>query len=115
MRFRARKEHEAFPGYLNGGIAGTLVDCHMNWTALEHLVRTGGLDAAPCTVTAEYQIRFRRPIPTAGDIEVVARVVDAGAGRATVEATVVAGGRDCATATGTFVAVTEGHPAFHRW
>ncbi len=112
---RARPEHEAFPGYLSGGIAGTLVDCHMNWAAVHHMVRERGLDAAPSTVTADYQIRFLRPIPTAGEIEVIARVVDATEDRATVEATIVAGGKDRATARGTFVAVKEGHPAFHRW
>lgn len=115
LHFRARPEHEAFPGYLNGGIAGTLVDCHMNWAAVHALVQRSGLDAAPCTVTAEYSIRFARPIPTAGEIEVIARPVDVKDDRATVEATIVAGGRHCATARGTFVVVKEGHPAFHRW
>ena len=115
MTFRARPEHEAFPGYLNGGILGTLVDCHMNWAATYALMQRGGLDAPPCTVTAEYQVRFMRPLPTAGEIEVVARAVDVTDDRATVEATITAGGRSCATARGTFVAVTEGHPAFHRW
>jgi hypothetical protein len=44
-----------------------------------------------------------------------ARVVDSGADRATVEATVEAGGKTTATCRGVFVAVGEGHPAFHRW
>lgn len=115
MTFRARPEHEAFPGYLNGGVAGTLVDCHMNWAAVDALMRRSGTDAAPCTVTAEYSVRFMRPIPTAAEIEIVARAVEVKDDRATVEATVHAGGRECATARGTFVAVKEGHPAFHRW
>jgi hypothetical protein len=34
---------------------------------------------------------------------------------AVVEATLEAGGKLCATCRGTFVAVREGHPAFHRW
>ncbi|MDE3101602.1 MAG: PaaI family thioesterase [Chloroflexota bacterium] len=115
LRFRARPEQEGYPGHLNGGIAGTLVDCHMNWTATYHLMRAKGLDSPPCTVTAGYEIRFQRPIPTAGEIEVTARVVEGGEDRATVEATIDAGGRTCATARGTFVAVKEGHPAYHRW
>jgi hypothetical protein len=36
-------------------------------------------------------------------------------GRADVEATVEASGEVTALGTGTFVAVEEGHPAFHRW
>lgn len=115
LRFRARPEHEAFPGYLNGGIAGTLVDCHMNWAAVHALMQRTGIGSAPCTVTAEYSIRFTRPIPTTGQIEVIARPIEVTDDRATVEATIVSAGKDCATARGTFVAVKEGHPAFHRW
>ncbi|MEO7168317.1 MAG: PaaI family thioesterase, partial [Chthoniobacterales bacterium] len=37
------------------------------------------------------------------------------ADRATIEGTLTAGGKACATCRGTFVAVREGHPAFHRW
>lgn len=115
LHFRALPEHEAFLGYLNGGIAGTLVDCHMNWAAVHALMQRSGRDSAPCTVTAEYSIRFTRPIPTVAEIEVIARPLDVKDDRVTVEATIVAGGRDCATARGTFVVVKEGHPAFHRW
>jgi acyl-coenzyme A thioesterase PaaI-like protein len=115
LRWRGEPHHDAWPGYLSGGIAGTLVDCHMNWTAAYHLMRTLGRDRPPTTVTAEYAITLLRPIPSGGEIEVVARVIDSTNERATVEATLSAGGKDCARARGTFVAVKEGHPAFHRW
>jgi len=59
---------------------------------------------------------LKRPTPTtAGPVTLRARVVEAGPDRATVEATMEAGGRVTATCRGTFVAVQEGHPAFHRW
>ena len=115
VRFRARPEHEAFAGYLSGGIAGTLADCGMNWAAIDALMKRNGLSAAPPTVTLEYSLSFRRPIPTDGDVELVARATEVGTDRATVEATMRAAGRDCATARGTFVVVKEGHPAFERW
>ena len=115
MSFRARPEHEAFAGHLSGGIAGTIADCGMNWCAVDALMRRSGANAAPCTVTADYLIRFRRPISTESDIELVSRTVDVQDDRATVEATLTAGGRECATARGVFVVVKEGHPAFHRW
>ncbi|MBI2773919.1 MAG: PaaI family thioesterase [Chloroflexi bacterium] len=115
VTFRARPEHEAFTGYLSGGIAGTLADCGMNWCAIDALVRRTGATEAPSTVTAELSVKFRRPIPTAGDIELVSRAVEVQADRVTVEATIRAAGQDCATARGTFVVVKEGHPAFHRW
>ena len=114
-RFRAAPHHEAFPGMLNGGIAGTLFDCHMLWTGSWYLMKRNGLSAPPPMVTATYTVSFRRPIPTTGDIEIVARAVETSDDRATVEASLTADGRECATARGTFVAVKEGHPAFHRW
>jgi acyl-coenzyme A thioesterase PaaI-like protein len=109
------KHHEAFEGMLNGGICGTLLDCHSNWTAAWHLMRANGLDDPPCTVTAEYQVKLRRPTPTNGPLELVARVVESTADRAVVEASLSAAGVVTATCRGTFVAVKEGHPAFHRW
>ena len=44
-----------------------------------------------------------------------ARIVESSSDRATVEATLEANGKITATCRGTFVAVSEGHPAFHRW
>ena len=51
--------HEAFPGMLNGGIIGTLLDCHCNWTAALPPDAARRLEQPPCTVTAEYTIRMR--------------------------------------------------------
>lgn len=113
--FRAAAHHEAFPGMLNGGIAGTILDCHMLWAGAWALMRAHGLSAPPPMVTAEYSVRFRRPIPTSDDIQLTARAVELQDDRATVEASLVAGGVERATARGVFVAVKEGHPAFHRW
>ena len=113
--WRAEKFHEAFDGVLSGGIIGTLMDCHSNWTAAYHLMRRAGADAPPPMVTAEYTIKMRRPTPTDGEIELVARPVDVSDDRATVEAELRAGGKVCATSSGVFVAVKPGHPAYHRW
>jgi acyl-coenzyme A thioesterase PaaI-like protein len=108
-------EHEAFPGMLNGGIIGSLLDCHSNWTAAWHLMKKAGLDQPPCTVTADYAIKLLRPTPTQGPVHLEAKVVESRDDRATIEATLTAGGKVCATCRGTFVAVKEGHPAYHRW
>ena len=107
--------HEAFPGVLNGGIVGTLLDCHLNWTAAWHLMRTSGSETPPCTVTAEYAVKLRRPTPTSGPVSLRARVVEATADRVRVTGSLEAGGKVCATCDGLFVAVKEGHPAWHRW
>jgi acyl-coenzyme A thioesterase PaaI-like protein len=107
--------HEAFAGAVNGGVIGALFDCHSNWTAALHLMRAAGREAPPCTVTAEFHVRLLRVTPSAGPLRLRARVVLSAADRATVEATVEAGGKTTASCRGVFVAVREGHPAFHRW
>jgi acyl-coenzyme A thioesterase PaaI-like protein len=107
--------HEAFDGVLNGGIIGTVLDCHMNWTAATHLMRRRGADRPPTTVTLEFSVRMRRPTPSGTPVHLRARVVESGDDRATVEASVTADGRETATGSGTFVAVKPGHPAYDRW
>ncbi len=107
--------HEAFPGVLNGGICGALLDCHSNWTAAWHLMRKAGSEAPPCTVTSEFAVKLRRPTPMGAPLRLRARVVESGADLAVVDASIEGAGKVTATCRGTFVAVKEGHPAFHRW
>ena len=107
--------HEAFPGMLNGGIIGALLDCHSNWTAAYHLMKKSGAEQPPCTVTADYAIKLLRPTPTDQPVRLVAKVVESNDDRATIEAQLIAHGKVCATCRGTFVAVKPGHPAYHRW
>jgi acyl-coenzyme A thioesterase PaaI-like protein len=107
--------HQAFPGMLNGGIIGALLDCHSNWTAAWHLMQRNGLDTPPCTVTAEYAVKLRRPTPADAPVHLRARVVDSTEDRATIEAELTSGGKVCATCRGVFVSVKPGHPAYHRW
>ena len=107
--------HEAWEGAVNGGILGALLDCHSNWTAALHLMRQAGADALPSTVTAEFHVKLLRVTPSTGPLTLRARVVESKGSRATVEASVEAGGRTTATCRGVFVAVPEGHPAYHRW
>ena len=113
--WRAQPHHEAFPGMLNGGIIGTLLDCHSNWTAAWHLMQKAESDRPPCTVTADYAIKLLRPTPTDGPIDLVARVAESTDKKAVIDAELSAGGKLCATCRGTFVAVEQGHPAYHRW
>lgn len=113
--WNAEPHHEAFPGMLNGGIIGALLDCHSNWTAAYHLMRKAGADHPPCTVTADFHVTLKRPTPSHVPIHLTAKVVSSTEDRALIEATLEAGGKVCATCKGTFVAVREGHPAYHRW
>ena len=107
--------HEAFPGVLNGGIIGALLDCHSNWTAAWYIMNFNKEAHPPCTVTADYAIKLLRPTPSKEKLELLARVVEIKNDRATIEAELSGGGKVCATCRGLFVAVKPGHPAYHRW
>ncbi len=107
--------HEAYPGMLNGGIVGALLDCHSNWCAAHHLMRKSGAVKPPCTVTASFHVKLLRPTNSHAPVVLRARVADSREDRATIEATLECEGRVTATCVGSFVAVREGHPAFHRW
>jgi len=107
--------HHAFMSILNGGVIGTLLDCHCNWTAAFYLMGRLGLDAPPTTVTAEYHVNLVKPTPADLSVRLRAHVVEATDERATVEATLESEGVVTATCSGTFVAVRPGHPAYGRW
>ena len=100
---------------LNGGIIGALLDCHSNWAAAHFLMKRDGKDTPDCTVTANYSIKLLRPTLFDKPITLKARVIESSEDRATVEAELIADDKVCATCKGLFVAVKEGHPAYHRW
>lgn len=114
-QWQPAEHHQAFPDMLSGGIIGTLLDCHSNWTAAWHLMQGNGLDRPLCTVTADYAIRLLRPTPLTSPVELRAKVVASGADRATIEAELISDAKVRATCRGTFVAVQPGHPAYHQW
>ena len=115
MEFLPEEHHQAFPGMVNGGIIGTLLDCHGNWTAAVALMDDQGLDEPPCTVTAKYDVQLRRPTPLGAMLTVTSQATEILDDRVSVKLTLEAEGKVCATGSGLFVAVKEGHPAYHRW
>ncbi len=113
--WRPGPNHHAFPNVLNGGIIGTLLDCHSNWTAALHFMRTRGLDGPPVTVTAEYTIRLLKPTPTGAPVKMRAWVEEAGERKVIVKAELSSGGVVTATCSGVFVLTGETHPAYGGW
>ena len=107
--------HLAFENVVNGGIIGSLLDCHSNWTAAHYFLRQRNATEVPPTVTSDFHVTLKRPTPMGTNLHLRAHVVEATQDRAVVEATVEANGKITATCRGTFVAVKEGHPAFFRW
>ena len=107
--------HEAFPGVLNGGIIGSLLDCHSNWAAAYYIMKEQNLDLTPCTVTAEYTVKLKRPTPSNISLHISANLSKIDGNRAWINAELSANDKVCATCNGLFVAVGEDHPAYHRW
>jgi len=112
--FVPEPHHEAFPGMMNGGIIGALLDCHSNWTAAYTLMKERGFESPPCTVTADFHVKLRKPTPM-GPVRLVARAAQVEGDKVIVDAELLSNGDITARCRGTFVAVKEGHPAYHRW
>jgi acyl-coenzyme A thioesterase PaaI-like protein len=113
--WKPEPHHEAFEGYVNGGIIGVLFDCHSNWAASYSLMKRRGLSAPPGTVTAEYCVTHLSPTSINSTLHFVSKVVDLTENKAVVETTLEVAGKVTARFKGTFVAVKEGHPAYGRW
>ena len=78
-------------------------------------VTSGKYDDLPSTVTASYSVNLLRPTPYDSTLHVKAKVVKMMDNKAEVEIDLFVGDVHCAHGSGLFVAVEEGHPAFHRW
>lgn len=115
MEFLPSKEHQAFPGMINGGIIGTLLDCHGNWTAAVAIMDSKNLTEPPCTVTASYSVKLKRPTPFGKKLTITSQICEIDGDKVNVELLLEADGKVCASGSGLFVAVKEGHPAYHRW
>jgi acyl-coenzyme A thioesterase PaaI-like protein len=115
MEFETLGSHQAFPGMINGGIIGTLLDCHGNWTAAMAIMNQREDSHPPCTVTAKYSVKLRRPTPYGVTLRVTSQVESLDENRANISMKLFAEDELCATGDGLFVAVKEGHPAWHRW
>ena len=113
--FESEEKHQAFPGVINGGIIGSLIDCHGNWTAAIAIMDKNGWKVPQCTVTAQYEVKLKRPTPFGSKLKLTSRVLALQEDRAEVIIELKANDKTCATGRGLFVAVKEGHPAYHRW
>ncbi len=113
--WKPKPYHHAFPNVLNGGIIGTLLDCHCNWAAAWYLMQSQHKDEPPCTVTAKYTIELLRPTPMDTMLTLKAELQEIKGKRAVIKGYLIANDKVCDICLGTFVAVTPEHPAYHRW
>lgn len=113
--FLPKPHHQAFENVLSGGICGTLLDCHSNWCAAYALMKKGSHKSPPCTVTARYSVNLLHPTPMDTLLIIIARPLLVTDKKAEIFAEIKAKDKVTATCEGVFVAVSEGHPGFHRW
>lgn len=113
--WQPQPHHEAFPNVLNGGIIGTLLDCHSNWTAAWAIMINQQAEKPPCTVTAEYKIKLIKPCPTHIPLKLTASIIESNEKKAVINAELYAEEKITASCEGIFIAVTAGHPAYNRW
>lgn len=106
--------HHAFPGVLNGGVIGTLLDCHCNWAASFYLMQKNALSAPPTVVTSEYTIKLRRPTPMNKRLTLIASLVSIDGHKVVTSAEMFCDNKLCATCDAVFIAVKPDHPAYHR-
>lgn len=98
-----KEYHLAFPGILNGGIIGTLLDCHSTIASWWAFFNTVAQDENFTALTAEYTIRLLRPTPVDQPLHLRAHVVDLTDRKATIEGTLTADGETTATSSGIFI------------
>ena len=113
--FTPEAHHLAFDNILSGGICGTLLDCHSNWCAAYFIMKLRSEDAPPCTVTARYAVDLLAPTPMNTTLTIIARPKLVTAKKAEISAEILANDTRTAQCEGIFVAVSPGHPGFHRW
>jgi len=113
--FVAERYQASFGAFVSGGILSTLLDCHGNWTALYTLMKERNINTPPSTVTAKLSISFLRPTPIGRELHLRARPVKVEGDRVEVEGEIEVDGVVTVRMGGTYLAVKEGHPAFHRW
>src|SRR6478752_2818569 len=95
-------EHDNGLGYLNGGIIGTVLDCHSAAAVMLEAERQGwpplpGADLS--YVTAGLDVRYLRPAPLHDEVELFATVTESDEPQMTVSVELRFGGKVRAQAT----------------
>jgi acyl-coenzyme A thioesterase PaaI-like protein len=92
--------HCSYPGFLNGGVAGTLIDCHSAWTAYALECRERGVDVAsakdvPTGWTKSLKLEFLKPTPLDGELTLRAVLEKKGNTSRTVRCSIWAKDQEC--------------------
>jgi acyl-coenzyme A thioesterase PaaI-like protein len=107
-RWRPEAHHVSYPGFLNGGIACTLIDCHSAWAAFALECRDRGLDmeaqsGLPTGWTRAMSVEFLKPTPSDAELMLRARLAKKGRTSRTVICSIYVDGEECVTGKVTMV------------
>ena len=106
-RFTPRPYHIAIPGYVNGGVLASLIDCHGTGSAAAAAYRAEGREVgegpAPRYVTASLRVDYLKPTPLGVPLEVRGRIKEMKGRKVVVDAELSASGE--VTVRGEVVAV----------
>jgi acyl-coenzyme A thioesterase PaaI-like protein len=99
--------HIAIPGYVNGGLLASLLDCHGTGTAAAAAYRADGREPGTLPprrfVTASLTVEYLRPTPLGVELEVRGSATSIQGRKVTVAARIIAGSE--VTVKGEIVAV----------
>jgi acyl-coenzyme A thioesterase PaaI-like protein len=99
--YKPKKEHMALPGFVYGGVIGSLVDCHGTGSAALYLHRKNGYEPGdgaepPRFVTASLHVDFMKPTPQGTALKAIGTVHEIHPKKYRVETEVYAGETLCA-------------------
>jgi hypothetical protein len=82
--WRPQEHHISYPGYLNCGVASTLLDCQSVWAAFLAELKDLGLDIhesadrLPMGWTKFLKVEFIQPVPISSELTIRAKVIGNG-------------------------------------
>lgn len=99
--YKPKKEHMALPGFVYGGLIGSIVDCHGTGSAALYLLRKNGNEPGdgaepPRFVTASLHVDFLKPTPHGIELKAIGTVREIHPKKYRVETEVYAGETLCA-------------------
>ena len=109
--WRAQEHHLSYPGFLNGGVAATLMDCHAVCAAFVAELKELGLDPGeapqrlPAGWTKAMSLEFIKPVPLSEEISLRAKVVGKGDKSRQVQCSLYVDGQECVTGDLTIIMI----------
>jgi acyl-coenzyme A thioesterase PaaI-like protein len=108
-RWQPQPWHVAGPGFVNGGVIATLLDCHMGMAATAHALRAAGQalgsDPQRLFVTASLHVDYLKPTPAGAELELRARMKEHHGRRIAMTCSLHAGDQETARGEAVFVEV----------